>query len=268
MLTTFSLFLSLPLLATAQLRYPGCQSSWSWTYNSLGQNPCAVAARLQGACNNGAYTVPDLVPGDSYLGPVGAGDAKDLCKCNTVVYSLMSACDACQGERWFSWATWSKNCSATDPPTTFSNTIPNNTSVQEWAFIDVTKEGIWDPILSYQVGNQTEAGPDHPGTLAATPTPTTTETSVPGLSASQAHFLGKKDHSKPKIAGIVGGIFGGLAIVGAAATLWLWRARVKRRKATRAAAEVIFANRALPLQEKTTRVGEESQPGDVPLDVI
>jgi len=48
------------------------------------------------------FTIPDLLPGDSYIGPTGPSDAGDLCKCNTVVYSLMSACDACQDALWFS----------------------------------------------------------------------------------------------------------------------------------------------------------------------
>ncbi|KAH8979742.1 hypothetical protein EDB92DRAFT_1902885 [Lactarius akahatsu] len=50
----------------------------------------------------------------------------------------MSACDACQGAKWFSWKSWSRNCTAVDPPTTFSSLIPSGTRVQEWAFLDVT----------------------------------------------------------------------------------------------------------------------------------
>jgi hypothetical protein len=44
-----------------------------------------------------------LSAGDSYVGPTGSNDSSDLCKCNTVVYSLMSACDACQFDDavWF-----------------------------------------------------------------------------------------------------------------------------------------------------------------------
>ena len=89
------------------------------------------------------FTIPTLDPGNSYTGPTGNGDDNDLCKCNTVVYSLMSACDACQGAKWFGcvrcfasttlfpgrfahqlidviyrWSTWSHNCSSTDPATT------------------------------------------------------------------------------------------------------------------------------------------------------
>lgn len=82
-----------------------------------------------------------MAPGDSYVGPTGSNDASDLCKCNTVVYSLMSACDACQFDDavWFSyvfvsrclcpyltgcdhryrWKTWSVNCTDVEPPSTF-----------------------------------------------------------------------------------------------------------------------------------------------------
>ena len=93
------------------------------------------------------FTIPPLANDSfSYIGPTGPGDSADLCKCNTVVYSLMSACDACQGANWFSyvrfppvvprlgvrcgltkdismmmcrWNTWSYNCTSVDPPQTF-----------------------------------------------------------------------------------------------------------------------------------------------------
>lgn len=56
-----------------------------------------------GLTHDAVFTIPVLVPGDSYVGPTGSSDASDLCKCNTVVYSLMSACDACQDALWFSY---------------------------------------------------------------------------------------------------------------------------------------------------------------------
>jgi hypothetical protein len=46
-----------------------------------------------------AFTIPALLPQHSYTGPNGQDD-NDLCKCNTVFYNLISACDACQGEPW------------------------------------------------------------------------------------------------------------------------------------------------------------------------
>jgi hypothetical protein len=75
-----------------------------------------------------AFSIPALLPQNSYTGPTGLDDG-DQCKCNTVVYNLISACDACQGEPWLpcvdqllfspgfqpinlliSYSTWSYNC--------------------------------------------------------------------------------------------------------------------------------------------------------------
>ncbi|KAI0247557.1 hypothetical protein BJV78DRAFT_1244933 [Lactifluus subvellereus] len=38
----------------------------------------------------------------------------------------MSACDACQGAMWFPWETWTRNCTAVDPPTTFARSDEGN----------------------------------------------------------------------------------------------------------------------------------------------
>ncbi|KAI0246211.1 hypothetical protein BJV78DRAFT_177447 [Lactifluus subvellereus] len=259
MITIYSLAALLLLASqsvTAQLAYPDCPSSWSWSLNSLGQSPCTVAAYLQGVCNDEDFTIPPLHPGDSYTGPTGPGDATDLCKCNTVVYSLMSACDACQGAQWLPWKTWTRNCTAVDPPTTFSRLIPTGTRVPEWAFLNVTK-GTWDPVLAFQVGDAIEVIAGETGTLAVRPTPTTTQTVVPGLSHP----------SKRKIGAVIGGIVGGVVVVVVAALgLFLWHARVKRRKATREAAAIIFGNRALPLREKGAKSRDGSH--EVPMEAI
>ena len=120
-------------------------------YNSLDQNPCAVAAYLEATCNMGceylacvhgnstlisaAWTFEPLPTGYQY----GAPDEDwrtDLCMCNTVLYSLVSACDACQGEKWsmygpilsvyipfylsaIRWTRWVTNCSKVLPPSTW-----------------------------------------------------------------------------------------------------------------------------------------------------
>ncbi len=69
--------------------------------------PCATMA--VSTCTFGAscailsacavFAIPALLPQHSYTGPSGV-DNGDICKCNTVVYNLISACDACQGESW------------------------------------------------------------------------------------------------------------------------------------------------------------------------
>jgi len=111
------------------------------------------------------------------------------------------------------------------------------------------------------------------GTLSPLPTPTATQTAVPGLSTSQAKFAsdnssGSSHHSGRKTAAIVGGVLSGIAFIALAITLLLWRQRIKRRKTTRKAASVIFANRAVPLQEKVSRWSRDEPPPDVIRNVI
>ena len=87
-------------------------------YNSLNQSPCEVAAYLQSTCSGGsecslvysstvlspfsAFTVDPLPAGYQYAGPYVLGGG-DLCKCNTVTYSLLSACGACQEDLWITY---------------------------------------------------------------------------------------------------------------------------------------------------------------------
>ncbi|KAF8491379.1 hypothetical protein F5888DRAFT_1061729 [Russula emetica] len=238
MLTTYSLAAALlfasPLPAAAQISYPTCSTSWSWSFNSLGQNPCAVTAHLQSVCNNGEFSVPSLIPGDVYSAP---SDSKELpCVCSTVVYSLVSACGACQNSFWLTWNAWTVNCSAVDPPSTFSKTIPNGTKVPAWAFLDVTG-GTWNPVLSYQVGDSPEVSG--------------------GTSASKYN-----DHHSNKTAAIVGGVLGGIVFIVLTIVLMLWRQRIKRRRATRAAAASILSNRAVPLQDKVSKRNQDDPPPD------
>ncbi|KAI0265732.1 hypothetical protein BGY98DRAFT_958853, partial [Russula aff. rugulosa BPL654] len=61
---------------------PDCSSDWIWSFNSLGQNPCTVAAYMFSTCHAGSFT------------------GGDLCLCNTIAYSLLSACDGCKGSQW------------------------------------------------------------------------------------------------------------------------------------------------------------------------
>jgi hypothetical protein len=125
--------------AVAAISAPSCLATWEWvsmlsyllvdcylicghnvqTFNSLSQDPCTVAAYMLSTCNGGcqyyylscqslptrpfaAFVINPLQPGYSYSGPSGSDDT-DLCECNTIAYSLISACDACQGEEWISY---------------------------------------------------------------------------------------------------------------------------------------------------------------------
>lgn len=102
------------------------------------------------------------------------------------------------------------------------------------------------------------------GTLSPLPTPTTTQTSVPGLSSVQAQFASKSlSHHSNNTGAIVGGVLGGIVFIVSTIVLMLWIQRVKRRRATRAAAAVILGNHAVPLQEKVSRRNQDEPPSDV-----
>jgi len=90
-------------------------------YNSLQQSPCDIAAKLAGVCTGRSgsfisqfqitalllvtdFTIDPLDgPGDSYNIP--SADQMTKCMCNTVFYSLLAACCACQGARFPKCAT-------------------------------------------------------------------------------------------------------------------------------------------------------------------
>jgi hypothetical protein len=109
-----------------------------------------------------------------------------------------------------------------------------------------------------------EAAAGQSGTLFPLPTPTTTQTSVPGLSSSQAQFTSKDHgHHSNKTAAIAGGVLGGIVFIVLTIVLMLWRQRIKRRKSTRAAAAVIFGDRPVPLQEKVSKRSQDDPPSDV-----
>lgn len=99
----------------------------------------------------------------------------------------------------------------------------------------------------------TEVNSGQPGTLAAAATPTTTQTSVPGLLSSQLSHA----HNSKRIPAIVGGVLGALAFVAAFIMLMLWHARIRRRRATRLAAAAMFP--ALPLKEKHAKTTSDAE---------
>ncbi|KAF8477810.1 hypothetical protein DFH94DRAFT_855028 [Russula ochroleuca] len=161
LLSSLFFFSGIQVAAAAAISAPGCSSStWSWTSNKQGQSACTVAAYMLSSCSGGSFTVAPLASSSqAYPGPTGGSDDADLCLCNTITYSLLSACDACQGSEWVSWATYKTNCTSVQAASSFPNPVPVGTSVPLWALIDVTVEGTWDPITAAIVGDTPEAGP-------------------------------------------------------------------------------------------------------------
>jgi hypothetical protein len=105
--------------------------------------------------------------------------------------------------------------------------------------------------------DQVEISPGQAAKMTSLPAPTSTATSIPGLSPSQEQYLASKtmtssNNNARRIGAIVGGVLGGVVLVAAAVALFVWRARVKRRRATRDATAIIFAKGDLAMQEKTS----------------
>ncbi|KAI9446125.1 hypothetical protein H4582DRAFT_531731 [Lactarius indigo] len=108
------------------------------TYNSLEQAPCSTAGYLAAQCtSNGQFTIPQLAVGNHYTGPSGDTD-NSICQCNTVLYSLISACAGCQKGTWLSYNEWTANCNSRAAMSTFPQSISNTTRVPAWAFLNVT----------------------------------------------------------------------------------------------------------------------------------
>ncbi|KAH9026641.1 hypothetical protein EDB84DRAFT_335745 [Lactarius hengduanensis] len=225
---TSLVFLAASDLVLAQIRAPDCSASWKWSFNSLGQNMCTIAAFLMSTCNGGAFTINALQPGYSYMGPSSDVDDANPCKCNTVTYNLISACDACQGSVWTTWSEYSFNCTSTLPPSVFPNPVPLGTSVPQWALVDNTFENLWNATKAYIAGVTPELGP---GSLISA---STTGSVSPTSSASQSRASSSSSSSEsgPNIAAIAGGVAGGvvvLATIGAILFYFLrrrWRSQV------------------------------------------
>ncbi|KIJ57553.1 hypothetical protein HYDPIDRAFT_34996 [Hydnomerulius pinastri MD-312] len=117
-----------------------CMSSFYWANNDMGQNPCIVASYLDTQCPPTGFTIEPVSAGIPYEPPAGA--LANACECNTVLYSLMSACAACQGATHLSWASWTQACNETSSSLPMG--IPPGTAVPAWAFIGIDAGGTWN----------------------------------------------------------------------------------------------------------------------------
>ncbi|KAF8477803.1 hypothetical protein DFH94DRAFT_93310 [Russula ochroleuca] len=135
---------------------PDCDASeYAWTSNSRGQSACVVTAYLMSACNEGSFTINRLSPGTAYTGPSGgSADDSDLCKCNGIAYSLLSACAACQGSGWISWTDYSANCTQVMDAMEFPYPVPPQINVPYWAIVDVPINDTWSPSEAQSIGGQ------------------------------------------------------------------------------------------------------------------
>jgi len=264
----FSVLLVIAGSARAQVSAPNCtDSNFGWSYNSLSQGPCLVAAFLMAVCNNGVFTIPPLLPQHSYTGPNGQ-DNGDLCKCNTVVYNLLSACDACQGETWIPYSAWATNCTSVVTAGTFPEPIPEGTRVQRWAYLDPTTDDSWNETAARLTGDS----PEVTGSASTVPTATkNSQSTVTPQTASSASSSNSSSKSSSNTGAIAGGVVGG--VVGAAiiAGIVSWYA-IRRRRARSAPSAAYMGGQndmgqaevPYPLTIDTPRLYDPSDPSTYP----
>ncbi|KAH8977666.1 hypothetical protein EDB92DRAFT_711304 [Lactarius akahatsu] len=175
-----SLFLLAGDLVVAQIDAPICTDkvlSWGWSFNSLVQNPCLIAAYMMSTCYGSVLTLNPLGVGNThYAGPSREEDLEaNPCWCNTVTYNLLSACSGCQGGRSLLWTQYHQNCTRILEPSTFSNPVPVGTRVPHWVLQDTSSSGIWSYSSAQLIGDTPEI---FPGELINTPTTSTIRTTT------------------------------------------------------------------------------------------
>jgi len=209
------------ILAQDSSNVPNCtDNQYNWTYNSLDQSPCYVAIALIEMVSSGqAYSLPPV----SFLGQIYGlpAGATTVYFCNTVWYSLLSACALCQDGSWFTWPIYSQNCSQTYLME-YPGPIPSNTTVPTWAFLNVTATNDnFDPAKASSL-----AVAPSPTSSASTSSAATSSTSTSSTSTSTSH----PTHDRSKVGAIAGGTIGGFVI--ALLVLILLFYLHKRRKGT------------------------------------
>ncbi|VDC06657.1 unnamed protein product [Peniophora sp. CBMAI 1063] len=204
---------------------PACtESYYNWANNSLHQDACTMAANALAACDGGEITITALMPGNEYSGPQSAVEGTDACKCNTVSYSLISACAGCQGGEWIPYNLFVTNCSSAYANFSRGQYAPNveipaGTAFPAWAY---------DPLGANTFNNATAYDIFLHNTTEFTSTGTSnTNGTTPSSTSNSSH----KSHAGAIAGGVVGGVVG-LALIAGLVAFFLIRRRRRTRDST------------------------------------
>ncbi|KAI0751242.1 hypothetical protein C8Q80DRAFT_560561 [Daedaleopsis nitida] len=226
--------LQLPTHGKAQYSTVTCEPEYIWMNNSEDQDPCLVISYLAVPCDGTDFVVTPLEDDlEVYVGPT----EQDDCQCNTVFYSMVEACQVCQGSPIrpvVTWEIWTYSCSTTY--TTYPTSLSPETAVPQWALANVQGSGTFNATAAQVIAAQ--GFPDSTAipvpSLTSTSTTTTESTSetlvtfVPTTSSSStsstestsattttavtptsaADVTSKRSTSN--VAAIVGGVVGGV----------------------------------------------------------
>ncbi|KAI0687602.1 hypothetical protein C8Q76DRAFT_266766 [Earliella scabrosa] len=202
-----------------------CLQEYNWMDNSIGQNPCLIASWAIVPCPPSVWAIRVLNPNMPYDGP-GPGSPAAPCYCNTVFYSLLSACATCQGyfgeDGINNYTQHTANCPRDLLDRGYHRDIPRGTVFPEWAYLPLRNDR-WDEnaasVLALQ--NMPESASATASASTSTSASTSPEPSPTGDAAPTAR-------STSVVGPAVGGAVGGLAalLIGIA-MLCLRRRRTK-----------------------------------------
>ncbi|XP_006456980.1 hypothetical protein AGABI2DRAFT_122852 [Agaricus bisporus var. bisporus H97] len=185
----------------------------NWTFNSAGKSPCEVATTLAVDCaDQGFYLIPKLPARAHYIGP----EIQNSCQCNTVYYSLLSACAACQGAGWISWPRFAMNCTLSST-SQFPLTLPPDVKVPGWAYADLE---LTSNNFSLSAAQNLAQSPESTGvplaisTSTLEPSRSATSTSSATSTAASIPPSGSSSHAGIIAGSVVGGVFGLALIAG------------------------------------------------------
>jgi hypothetical protein len=238
----------LPVLpvAKAQLSDVTCLPVFSWMNNARGQNPCLVAAYLQGACTGGGFSVNQLPVGTYYGGP--NLDEVNGCQCSTVTYSMVSACGVCQNRSIEAWSMWNTNCTVNTSIDIYPETIPSGTSVPAWAYLDVVTSDFFNLTLAQADVGAPESSAQGSKTSGTAP-------------SSTSHVATATSHKKSNVGAITGGVVGGvvvLALIAALVAFFLVRKRPAKSVASPAYGYRDSAMNSPPMNQHHSMYGNPS----------
>ncbi|KAM5540813.1 hypothetical protein V8D89_005457 [Ganoderma adspersum] len=196
---------------------PATAASNGCVFNSKGQSPCLVSSWLFTPCSSPSNSFVSPLPhGYHYVTPLNSSDSATPCRCNTVLFSTMSACATCQGEGDYiiPWLTYSQNCANTYIEK-YPENIPAGTAIPAWAYLDVRVNGTFDPAAAEALAAQNLPESSAAPALSTSPT-TSGTTSGPSTAPGDTSDSSSKKSNAGAIAGGVVGALAGLALVGAA----------------------------------------------------
>ncbi|KIL60486.1 hypothetical protein M378DRAFT_918536 [Amanita muscaria Koide BX008] len=155
-------------------------SQYRWTFNSGGSTPCRVAEQLFLPCNT-SLTIGPLNSNQFYRGMIP--DMNYPCWCNSVFYSLLSACAICQGALLDHWSDFSKGCPRRWM-TKYPLTIPARVRVPHWAYLDVQASDVFDPAAAASAVGSESTSPAQGSTTSSAGSSIVTSSIVSPLPAS------------------------------------------------------------------------------------